>query len=446
MALVLGAACVSPKTGGARAPDAADDEDAAIPAVDVAAPVDARGGDVASPDSGAGDGSAPVVSAPDSGSPVIPPADSGSPVSPSPDAAPVLADAAGPPGCRLDERRCGSDQTPETCGAAGQWVRGTRCQYVCGGNGVCGVCMPGNTQCRNGTFERCDGSGNWSAASGDCTPPTIVSVSPSNGAAGVRAGARIVITFSEPMDRMVTQSAFASADISSRTFSWDSSGTILTVTPTGGLQYATGANLSVAARRYAYSISTAATDTGGTRLQQGASATFTTLRRLSTQFGTVIKMSGHFGSDGTWVVEDGYAFCSCFGTPDNYERAVLTFTMASLPAGIVEIETARADLLEQAPIEPPAPLTLTRIQFNTPTSAVYNSSGTLVGNLTHQNDRYVLSNATLAELVFGDYMNRASFGNRTQFRIAPANCPSSDRCSLNPNEGTSTISITYLLP
>jgi len=107
--------------------------------------------------------------------------------------------------------------------------------------------------------------------SGDCTPPAVIAnaIVPANGSTGVRSDTKISIAFSEPMNQQTTEAAFASADIPSRTYSWDSSGTILTVTPAGGLAYATGTDPALAARSYSFSITTTATDLAGNHLQAG---------------------------------------------------------------------------------------------------------------------------------------------------------------------------------
>ena len=75
----------------------------------------------------------------------------------------------------------------------------------------------------------------------DTTRPTIVSVSPANGATGVRANANIVVTFSEPMDPVRRlRTAYQSADIPNAgvTFGWSADDTVLTIDPNSDLLYA----------------------------------------------------------------------------------------------------------------------------------------------------------------------------------------------------------------
>lgn len=66
----------------------------------------------------------------------------------------------------------------------------------------------------------------------DTTPPTVMATSPSNGSRGIASGSSIQITFSEPMDRTYTESAFI-IDPSGREWdrAWSSDGTQITYTP-----------------------------------------------------------------------------------------------------------------------------------------------------------------------------------------------------------------------
>jgi uncharacterized protein YceK len=51
------------------------------------------------------------------------------------------------------------------------------------------------------------------APGSDTTSPTVVSISPPNGAKGVKDDENIIITFSEKMDKAATQAAYQSADL-----------------------------------------------------------------------------------------------------------------------------------------------------------------------------------------------------------------------------------------
>ncbi|HEY4158293.1 MAG TPA: Ig-like domain-containing protein [Polyangiaceae bacterium] len=120
-------------------------------------------------------------------------------------------------------------------------------------------------------------------AGGDSTPPTVLSVSPADHATGIPSNATIQITFSETMNtasvsQFVSVSGFTSTMLG---LSWDGTGTVLTVTATGGFPYATGTTLaSTTANDYALSIGTGATDLAGNALA-AFNSSFTTLRKIS---------------------------------------------------------------------------------------------------------------------------------------------------------------------
>jgi methionine-rich copper-binding protein CopC len=74
----------------------------------------------------------------------------------------------------------------------------------------------------------------------DSLPPTVTSVDPADQASGIATNRNVVVTFSEPMSRSATQSAFALRRAGTTTklrgsFSWNQSGTVLTFNPSGSL-------------------------------------------------------------------------------------------------------------------------------------------------------------------------------------------------------------------
>jgi hypothetical protein len=172
----------------------------------------------------------------------------------------------------------------------------------------------------------------------DTTPPTIVSVSPADGAVGVHGDTNIVVAFSEPMDRVTTQAGYQSADVPAAgvTFSWNANSTVLTINPILDLPYAEGTAPSSPARQFAVSITDTAEDLAGNRLSPAHASSFWTLRRI-TQTLT---------SSGYWMVDhlsstagcDDYVSVGDYGHDDLL--AVLAFDLSDIPAGIVEWESA----------------------------------------------------------------------------------------------------------
>jgi hypothetical protein len=192
-------------------------------------------------------------------------------------------------------------------------------------------------------------AGGGSDADAATLGPRIVSTSPAAGAKGVRADANIVVTFDRPMDKAKTSQAYQSTDIplSTAVLTWNSDGTQLTINPNADLTYASGVVTAtpdaIAARKYAFRVTTAARDLAGNTLQQEAAVSFTTLRRLA--HGVVAKGDAVINFRRTEV----YATC---GTASNagftalrykgpYIHVLLvTFDISPFPRDVVSFEAA----------------------------------------------------------------------------------------------------------
>ena len=177
-----------------------------------------------------------------------------------------------------------------------------------------------------------------SAEPPDTTPPSIISVSPPDGTVGVHGDTNIVVTFSEPMDRVTTQAGYQSPDVPAAgvTFSWNANSTVLTINPIADLPYAVGTAPSTQARQFAISITDTAEDLAGNRLSPAHAWSFWTLRRI-TQTLT---------SSGNWEVDhlSSAAGCEDYVSVGDYGHddllAVLAFDLNDVPAGIVDWESA----------------------------------------------------------------------------------------------------------
>ena len=113
--------------------------------------------------------------------------------------------------------------------------------------------------------------------------PTVLDVSPPDGARGVAAGTPIVLTFNEPVSESSARAAVTLSGIPNDEldFSLDASGTELTVAPRNGFAYASGTDAASAPMNsYAVTVSTALTDREGTPLAEPFTSTFGTLRRV----------------------------------------------------------------------------------------------------------------------------------------------------------------------
>jgi hypothetical protein len=125
----------------------------------------------------------------------------------------------------------------------------------------------------------------------DTTAPTIVSITPGNGAIGVAKDVKIVVTFSEAMNKTSTVQAYQSADMSSASFAWSEGDTKLEIDPVGDLDYTAGG------KEYTFKLTNAATDLAGNALTE-VSSTFRTFRELTKTIESSSALDGHVRSDG----------------------------------------------------------------------------------------------------------------------------------------------------
>ncbi|MGC4069962.1 MAG: Ig-like domain-containing protein [Polyangiaceae bacterium] len=140
----------------------------------------------------------------------------------------------------------------------------------------------GGTRSMGGT----SGAGSLSTTGGTAVvgAPYVVSVTPMNGTNGVATNSKIVIKFSEAMDTLSVTGAIAIPPLKSDSYAqvWSEDNTTLTITPTSGLSYSTGASVaSTSPLTYTITLNTAAKDIGGTPMGEPYSSSFTTLRRIT---------------------------------------------------------------------------------------------------------------------------------------------------------------------
>jgi hypothetical protein len=160
---------------------------------------------------------------------------------------------------------------------------------------------------------------------GDTSAPTIVSITPNNGAIGLAADAKIVITFSEAMNKTATELAYQSNDMLSVSFTWSEGDTKLEIDPVNDLIYTpTGKN-------YDFKLSNTATDLAGNQLNE-ISSTFKTFRQLSKTLESSATLDGDIRSDGE--VNAACLDRICVGDSSAVDNAqykgYLSFNLASL--------------------------------------------------------------------------------------------------------------------
>lgn len=287
----------------------------------------------------------------------------------------------------------------------------------------------------------------------DTAAPTVVAISPSNGAKGVRANAKIVITFSEPMNKAATEAAYASTALpaSDVSFLWNTSGTELTVVPKSGLAYAKVGDLASPPKQYAVAIGGGAKDLAGNALTVAASTEFSTLRELFLVAPLVTASSGRLSvGNGLSVAANPASYFVGDGDADQAISAFFTFDLAALPEGA---EIAEATFMTRqtgvtgspyADLGPGA--MLARTSFVTLAGNALNSAAkTDIGALSTTPDigaRQLVVTAAVA----ADLADRVANQNRSQFRLAFAKPTDTsadiDRADFIPPE----MSVTYLMP
>jgi Bacterial Ig-like domain len=174
--------------------------------------------------------------------------------------------------------------------------------------------------------------------------PSIISVSPEDGAIGIASDANIVIRFSEPMDREATEAAYQSENVPSDSvsFLWNEASTELTVVPDAPLEYATGSDPGlVEARRVNFFVSSSAADAEGRHLAEPFESSFSLLRQIELSLFAVQDrdLSGSFRSNDTY----GSAQCAraqinlCVGDSrvdgqNEQYKGFISFELVDVPA------------------------------------------------------------------------------------------------------------------
>jgi hypothetical protein len=341
-----------------------------------------------------------------------------------------------------------------------------------------GVCVPGSKHCAGNNTETCSAAGQWGSTlacvapqsctgagvCADITAPTVLSISPANGAKGVIATAKIVITFSEAVKQVTAESAFTS-NAGAVAFSWNAAGTILTVTPATPFQYAESTAPNAAAKTYTVTIGTAVQDLAGNYLASASSSTFSTLRRITTTLSrdvintyVVTSYAGQApylaDNDGGGIIGDGFA--------NEYNRVFPDFDITPLPAALQSIDAATLSI-DISVINPTG-----GVDWGTPFTALGNlvvdhitdipikqtsldlTALARVGALMTNN--LVISGVKTIDVtdsVANDFTFRAARANHSQYRLQfekkTDNDSNPDLVAVQPFT-TMYLSVTYIIP
>lgn len=292
----------------------------------------------------------------------------------------------------------------------------------------------------------------------DTTAPTILSTVPASAATGVTANATIQITFSEAMNKAITQTAYQSASSgilpANVTFNWNTAGTVLTITPNALLTINGGSDpATVVARPYAYSITNVATDLAGNPLTTTAN-NFTTQRRITQDLPVVTALTGEVRADGSTTA--CVPICvGDSGTAANAQyKGFLSFGITSIPAGVQSFEFANLSASQtQIDGDPYGTLggtiTLDHVNFATLDFASAFSITAPLRTLGALSTTATIEVKTLSVLpaIQDDYAQRVARGNRTQYRLT-FGIPASFNNMLDSAgfSATPVLNVRYFLP
>jgi len=274
-----------------------------------------------------------------------------------------------------------------------------------GTTGVGGASAKGGSTTIGGTTAAGGTTSMVTTATGDTTPPQIVSVTPSNGAAGVTATAKIVITFSEPMNTTSVTNALAVPPLATAALGqqWSSNNTVLSITPTAGFAYAIGTTAAgTTAQPFTVNIGTSAKDVAGNPLVAAYSSGFTTLKRITQTvtpdavahwdtYSKALSVGGPVSCSGGETIDVGF-LRSPGGVSTFYGFAAWNLSGVASPITGASIESATiraSQLTPTANFYPNGSITLERLDFQSIDNTILDgvptaTLGTLSANSTAQ--------------------------------------------------------------
>lgn len=115
-------------------------------------------------------------------------------------------------------------------------------------------------------------------------PPAVASASPPGGTTDAGLGTAVVITFSKPMNLASAQTAFSTSPVTTGTFTWDPSDTVMTYRPAAAFAHGTAVT---------WTVSTAAQDKGGLAMLAAASGGFHVVRETTVTINRIANQSGY---------------------------------------------------------------------------------------------------------------------------------------------------------
>jgi hypothetical protein len=303
------------------------------------------------------------------------------------------------------------------------------------------------------TAANSESGGNGGAAPSDTIPPTILGITPINGATRLTTTTdSIVITFNEPMNRTATEAACVpSSAAPAPSFSWNALGTVLTINP--NLSYPAATDPNAAATPFQFSISTAAKDLAGNSVTAQVAWQFTLLREITQSLGYT--HGGNLTTGKTVVA----SFAEAGDTASDLEtRGFMSYDISALPAGIVTLESATISthiagiygdpfgLLGNMLIQS---VSYTSINSTTFDQAPLHDLGTFIAATGNNASNDPVSKDVLPALG-DDYANRAARNNSSQYRLlfsaAPNANGTADAAWVSSSAASNQLVVKYLYP
>lgn len=255
-------------------------------------------------------------------------------------------------------------------------------------------------------------------------PPSVVSTTPMDGAAGVPPDTTIVITFSEPMDQSSVEAAWLSADLPGDqvSFSWNTTGDTLTVIPSQPLPIATGTGLDPSmlnAIGITYALTTQATDVAGNALATQVIAQFSTIRRFTHDVGNIDALTQSVVNDNT-VIEPASGGVGDSHFADTYFRVFASFNLPDLPPGATLQQAELRAAQDRVTGVPYAKLGTLKAQHVTFSSFDVNTfSATPLATIGDFSTTPVLETKSInvTTNVIDDYVNAGTRSARSQYRL-----------------------------
>jgi len=297
----------------------------------------------------------------------------------------------------------------------------------------------------------------------DTTAPTVVSVTPTNGAKGIAKDSNVVIVFSERMDPTKTLAAYSSTDLPAANvnFTWSTDGTRLTIDPKADLTYQANTAPSTAqAKSYAFSIATSAADSAGNTLATAFTSRFSTLRRVVQKLNSN-NYAINADPSGTYVEGCSTGIGITVGTYIDYWFGGLTeFDLSVLPADVRLFEKAQLDTVQYyGTYSTGDPFGSDRLGAIVCDHTTYNppTSGALAGGVVRRMGTLSADandgprSLDVVNAVREDYQLRAARRNKTQLRIAftiqnPDLLHTPSYVTFDCAASALTLTLTYLAP